>query len=233
MTTGLPQYDIEKAMFTDVTDRRRYTQADPRGANKPADYTGTEVEYCPGTAGRNWENDAWSPRTKLLYTHTDNSCGTQVVVMGEYKPGEGYQLRRNAGGAAAVAKDVTGRPTTVPSQLIANDPIGRKTVWTRNINAGERAPVLATATDLLFHGNNATGELNALDAKTGQQVWAFRTGSMFNQSPISYSQGGKQYIAIIASHRPNNTMVATTAAADAATRYRRIGTTLYVFKLPG
>mgnify|MGYP003345336899 FL=1 len=113
MTTGLPNYDLSKAMFTDVADRRKYTQADDRGgANKPDNYTGTEVEYCPGTAARNWENDAYSPRTKLLYTHTDNNCRAQVMVTGEYKPGTGYTLVRTASGATAVSKDIEGKATT-------------------------------------------------------------------------------------------------------------------------
>ena len=234
MTTGLPNYDLDKMNFTNVEDRRKYSAADPRGgANKPADYTGTEVEYWPGTAARNWENDAWSPRTKLLYTHTDNNGRAQVMVTGEYTPGQGYTLVRNAGGPAVPLKDPAGKVTTVASQLQANDPVARKTVWSQPINDGNRTPVMATATDLLFHGNNSNGNLEALDARDGKVVWSFRTGSMFNQSPITYTQGGKQYVAIVASHRPANTAVAANAAADAATRYRRIGTTLYVFKLPG
>ncbi len=233
MATGRPKYDIEKMMFTNVEDRRKYTQADPRGATKPAGYTGTEVEYCPGTAARNWENDAWSPRTNLLYTHSDTSCAIQIVVTGEYKPGEGYTLRQTAGNPAIPNKGMDGKATTVLSNLKANDPIGRKTAWTVPYNDGGRVPVMATATDLLFHGNQAEGTFQALDAKTGKVLWSFRAGARWGQSPISYSFGGKQYIAIIASSAAANTAVAANAAPDNANRYRRSGTTLYVFKLPG
>ena len=92
---------------------------------------------------------------------------------------------------------------------------------------------MATATDLLFHGNNGNGSLEALDARDGKVVWSFRTGSLFNQSPITFLHGGKQYVAVLASHRPTNTAVAANTAPDNSTRYRRIGSTLYVFKLPG
>ena len=66
-----------------------------------------------------------------------------------------------------------------------------------------------------------------------QIVWEFRTGSRFNQSPITYiGPDGKQYLAIIASSASANTAVAVDAAADDANRYRRSGSTLYVFSLP-
>ena len=236
MKQGAPKYDIDKILFTNVEDRRKYTQVDPRGgANKPADYTGTEIEYCPGTASRNWENDAYSPKTKLIYFHSDNTCGTQVVTTGEYKPGEGYQLRRNAGGAAAAMKDLQGKVTTVPSELKAADPIGRKLAWTKTINDTNRTPQLATAGDLIFKGNSGNGMFEAYNAATGANVWAFRAGARFNQSPISFGYGGKQHIAIISSSRvaDGNAVVAANAAPDANARYRRSGTTLFVFKLPG
>ena len=45
--------------------------------------------------------------------------------------------------------------------------------------------------------------------------------------------GGKQYLAVTSSSAAANNAVAANAAANAADRYRRSGTTLYVFKLPG
>ncbi len=74
--------------------------------------------------------------------------------------------------------------------------------------------------------------MRAYNATNGEEVWEFRTGSRFNQSPITYMHDGKQYIAIIASSAASNTAVAVDAAADDAARYRRSGSTLYVFALP-
>jgi glucose dehydrogenase len=75
--------------------------------------------------------------------------------------------------------------------------------------------------------------MRALNAKTGEIVWSFRTGSNFRSSPISY-QGpdGRQYIAIIASQLGANTQVKADMPADADARFRRSGATLYVFALP-
>jgi lanthanide-dependent methanol dehydrogenase len=233
MKTGRPKYDVTKWMFTNVEDRRKYTTADPLAARKPTGYTGTEVEYCPGTAARNWENDAYSPQTKLVYTHSDNSCAVRQVFAGDYKPGEGYSLSRNVTGATAVMKGLDGKETKVLSQLIAQDPVGRKNVWTTPYNDNTRTPQMATAGGLLFKGSNEKGVFQAIDVKDGKVLWSFRTGSRFNNSPISYSFGGKQYIAVISSSAAANVAVAANAAADDSSRYRRSGTTLYVFKMPG
>jgi len=220
-------------MFTNVEDRRKYSQNDPLGAKKPAGYTGTEVEYCPGTAARNWENDAYSPQTKLLYFHSDNTCGVQIVVAGDYKPGTGYTLRQTVAGVNAVMKGLDGKPTKISSELKAADLTGRKIAWSVPINDTNRTPQLATAGGLIFKGFSDKGEFKALDAKTGKELWSFRAGAKFNDSPISYLYGGKQYIAVISSARMGDTAVAAAAAADDANRYRRQGTTMFVFRLPG
>ena len=235
MTTGRPSYDINRILFTNVDDRRKYTQVDPRGAAPRQDnYTGTEIEYCPGTAARNWHNDAYSPRTKLLYTPNNLSCSTLVAIAGEYKPGEGYNLTRGAGGAANPNKDILGAVTTVQGELLANDLVARKTAWKIQWPSDANAlPILATASDLLFQGGNDQGVFRAINATNGQIVWTFRSGARYNQSPITYLYGGKQYVAVIASSAAANTAVAANATADNANRYRRSGTTLYVFKLPG
>jgi PQQ-dependent dehydrogenase (methanol/ethanol family) len=234
LETGRPAYMIDKWMFTDLEDRRRYTDADPgrrADGTTVADYTGTEVDYCPGTNARNWQNDAWSPRTGLLYTTTTTDCRAQVVIEGEYVPGEGYTLVRVAG--PSVRRTFGGEVITYQTTLQANSPTESRTVWKVTHEYSNIVPVMATATDLLFMGGLNTGEMLALDATTGETVWTFRTGSSFYQSPITYlGPDGRQYVAIISSQRGGNAAVAIDAAADNANRYRRSGSTLYVFALP-
>jgi len=56
------------------------------------------------------------------------------------------------------------------------------------------ASMLATAGDLLFTGD-PEGFFFALDARTGNKLWSFQTGSGNRGSSISYSVNGRQYIA--------------------------------------
>jgi len=56
---------------------------------------------------------------------------------------------------------------------------------------------MSTAGGLVFYGNQA-GDLKAVDAKTGNVLWQFRMGTGIIQSPVTYSVGGKQYLAVVA-----------------------------------
>jgi lanthanide-dependent methanol dehydrogenase len=235
-TTGRPNYVLEKAFWTNLEDRKRYVQTDAMpGVTKPADWTGTETAYYPGTNARNWDNDAYSPKTGLLYFTNSLNGGAQRMITGEYKPGQNYQLRVSVtvpGGQPNKLVDGTNTPNE--SQLLAIDPVANKTVWTQNHRYSNQVPVLATASDLLFTCGNDKGVFRATDAKTGNVTWEFRWGSRCRQSPITYlGPDKKQYVAVIASSAAANTAVAQNAGPDDANRYRRSGSTLYVFRLPG
>jgi glucose dehydrogenase len=232
MATGLPAYDVDKVAFTALADRRRYTQADPAGERRPADYTGTEVAACPAGGTRRWEADAYSPRTKLVYAHTTNACAATVAVAGDYRAGEPYLLLRRANFASVVRRDLGGQPTTTQSELKALDAATRKVAWARPMGDETRTGQLVTAGDVLFKGDNASGNVVALDARSGEPLWSFRSGSGFSQSPITYLQDGRQYVAIVASSASLNTPIGFNLAPDAAARQRRGGTTLYVFAPP-
>src|SRR5947199_55463 len=62
-------------------------------------------------------------------------------------------------------------------ELQAYDPVTGKTVWRVPWKVANNAPVTATAGDLLFQGGPNEGVFRAFNARTGQIVWTFRTGS--------------------------------------------------------
>ena len=217
MKTGRPSYNIDKINFTRLEDRQRYL---PAAKN-------TDVNWCPGVAARNWQNDAYSPRTGLLYTAVSNRCGTMRVVEGKYVPGGLYNLRTTPG-----------RPDPSPlgdhaGELQANDPISGKTVWRVKWPAPNNTPVMATAGDLVFQGGADEGVFRAFDAKTGDIVWSFRTGTDFHGSAMSYlGPDSRQYVAVIGSGVAGDLVVSADARPNVAARFRRAGTMLYVFALP-
>ncbi len=232
-TTGRPNYNIETAHFTDEADRRKATQA-INVPNTIAGFTGTEVCYYPGFASRNWDNDAYSPKTGMLYFSTSLDGLCQRMIKGDYVPGQGYTLRVTVALPGGLPnKLVDGTNTPNESQLLAIDVAGNKTAWTRNFRYSNLVPVMATASDLLFQCGNDSGVFRAVDAKTGNDAWTFKWGSRCRQSPITYRYNNKQYVAVIASSAAANIAVAANAAPDDANRYRRSGSTLYVFALPG
>jgi lanthanide-dependent methanol dehydrogenase len=157
------------------------------------------------------------------------------VVSGEYKPGQNYTLRVSVTRPGGLPnKLVDGTDTPNGNQLIAIDVAANKIAFIKNYRYANQVPVLATAGDLLFSCGNDNGSFRAMDTKTGNDVWSFKWGSRCRQSPITYlGPDKKQYVAVIASSAQANTAVATNAAPDDANRYRRSGSTLYVFRLPG
>jgi glucose dehydrogenase len=232
--TGRHHQNLDTALWTDVADRRKYTQADPMAGKNVTGYTGTEVCYYPGTNARNWDNDAYSPKTGFLYFSNSLDGGCQRMVKGDYTPGQGYTLRQSVNIPGGLPnKLVDGTDTPNQSQLIAIDVANNKTAWTVNYRYSNQVPVLATAGDLLFTCGNDNGTFRARNPANGNEIWSFRWGSRCRQSPITYTFGGKQYVAVIASSAAANTAVAANAAPDDGNRYRRSGSTLYVFALPG
>jgi glucose dehydrogenase/plastocyanin len=57
--------------------------------------------------------------------------------------------------------------------------------------------VLTTQGDLAFIGQ-PDGNLLALDADTGEELWRFQTGAAISSSPITYRINGEQYVAVYA-----------------------------------
>ena len=57
--------------------------------------------------------------------------------------------------------------------------------------------VLSTASDLVFAGGRE-GYFFALDARTGDLLWKSSVGGQVSAGPMSYSVGGRQYVAIAA-----------------------------------
>ncbi len=57
--------------------------------------------------------------------------------------------------------------------------------------------MLSTDGEVLFTGH-MNGKFSAYDANTLQELWSFNTGTPITAPPMTYSVGGKQYIAVVA-----------------------------------
>lgn len=60
----------------------------------------------------------------------------------------------------------------------------------------EMGGLLSTAGELVFGGD--ADKFFALDSKTGAELWRFDAGGYIAAAPVSYEQGGRQYVAIAA-----------------------------------
>jgi glucose dehydrogenase len=64
------------------------------------------------------------------------------------------------------------------------------------VTEGKRnAGVLATAGGLVFYGD-ASGDLVAVDERDGKVLWHFATNEAIKTSPMTFSIGAKQFVAL-------------------------------------
>ncbi len=68
-------------------------------------------------------------------------------------------------------------------------------MWSWRADHPILASLLTTAGNLVFAGE-PNARFNAFDARNGELLWSFQTGSGIHSNPVTYSVGGKQYIAV-------------------------------------
>ena len=183
---------------------------------------GKATLICPSAlGGKSWNEVAFSPRTGFLYTPSSELCSQETVV-----PQEAQEGRSFTSGSWPFVAPPDGPPH---GHLDAYDPVSGKRQWSYPYKYLLLASILATGGDLIFTGD-PEGFFFALDARTGEKVWSFQTGSGHRGSSVTYMVNGRQYIATPSGWGS----LATSAFPDLfpETESFRGGSTLMVFALP-
>lgn len=146
---------------------------------------------CPNLiGGKNWQPMSFNPQTGLAYIPLFNMCMDIASKDEEYTPGKFYL-------ASEFNLDMVGSEGANLSELVAWDPVAKKKAWSIKEDLPFLSGTMTTAGGLVFYGNQH-GDLKAVDAKTGNVLWQFDVGTGILQSPITYTVGGKQYVAVVA-----------------------------------
>ena len=145
-------------------------------------------DICPAAPGaKDWNPSSFSPNTGLLYLPHNNLCMDFEAVEVSYIAGTPYI------GANVV---YTAGPGGHQGELTAWDPVAAKASWVIREKYPVWSGALSTAGNVVFYGN-MEGWFKAVDAKSGQVLWQFKTGSGIIGQPIAYKgPDGHQYIAI-------------------------------------
>jgi len=163
--------------------------------NRPGDPTkgadgkkGQSVFSAPSfLGGKNQMPMAYSPKSGLFYVPS-NEWGMEIWNEPvSYKKGAAYL------GAGFTIKPLN---DDYIGSLRAVDPKTGKIVWENKNSAPLWGGVMTTAGDLVFYGT-PEGYLKALDANSGKELWKFQTGSGVVAPPISWEEGGEQYVAVV------------------------------------
>ncbi len=146
-------------------------------------------DICPSAmGGKNQQPVAFSPKTSLFYVPSNNLCMDYEGVEVKYQAGQPYV------GAIVVSHPGPGGHR---GEFMAWDPNTGKKVWGIKENLAAWGGALATGGDVVFYGT-MEGWLKAVNAKTGDVLWKFKTPSGIIGNPITYvGPDGKQYVAIL------------------------------------
>ena len=142
----------------------------------------------PGAnGGVEWSPMAVNPKTRLAYVANLHQPMTYHVEEAKYPGGKLW-----LGGAFKV---IPGEKQW--GRLAAVNIDTGKVAWKFDTEQPLIGGVLATAGGLVFNGEG-NGWFRAFDAASGKKLWEFQCGAGVNAPAVSYTVGGKQYIAVAA-----------------------------------
>jgi len=173
------------------------TAIDPRTGTKTIDpklvpSREGPIVVCPHAGGaKSWVPGAINPATRVLFVPLVESCMDLTPVpldqRGSLSTGVRWTIRPRL--------DSDGKY----GRIQAIDLATRKTLWTERQRAPQTTGVLATAGGLVFAGS-LDRVLTAYDDATGKALWHAKLNDVPSSAPISFSAGGKQYVAMTVGH---------------------------------
>jgi len=144
---------------------------------------------CPAALGSKDEQPAaYSPETQLFYVPTNHVCMDYEPFKVSYTAGQPYV------GATLSMYPPPGESNM--GNFIAWDGRTGKIVWSNKEQFSVWSGALATAGGVVFYGT-LEGYLKAVDAKTGKELYKFKTPSGIIGNVTTYEHNGKQYIAVL------------------------------------
>ncbi len=166
------------------------TTGHPKPVKETAPVTGKVVRnICPSAPGaKDWQPMSFSPRTGLFYIPHQNLCQEAEAVEANYIAGTPY-----------VAANVRYKPGPGGhrGQLTAWDPVRATSRWVIKESFPVWSGTVVTAGDVVFYGT-MDGWFKALDARSGELLWQYKTESGIVSQPVSYrGPDGEQYIAVL------------------------------------
>ena len=132
---------------------------------------------------------AYSPRTHLFYTSTNNLCMDYAATRASRLKGTPF---------VGVTSPYFAGPGGNLGTFMAWDAAGGRKVWENKEPYPNWSGALVTAGDVAFYGT-LDGWFKSVDARTGKVLSKFKVGSGVVGNPITYrGPDGKQYVAVYA-----------------------------------
>jgi PQQ-dependent dehydrogenase (methanol/ethanol family) len=183
------------AAFAPVTWAKSVDPATGRPVLDPAKQTGASRKnvkgICPSLEGGVSPSSpaAYSPRTHLFYTSTNNLCMDYAATRTSYLKGTPFM---------GVTSPYFAGPGGNLGAFMAWDAATGRKVWENKEPYPNWSGALVTAGDVAFYGT-LDGWFKSVDARTGKVLSKFKVGSGVVGNPITYrGPDGRQYVAVYA-----------------------------------
>ncbi len=147
------------------------------------------TNICPAALGSKDEQPAaFSPDTGLFYVPTNHVCMDYEPFRVSYTAGQPY--------VGATLSMYPPKGESNMGNFIAWDATTGKIAWSDPELFSVWSGALATKGGVVFYGT-LEGYLKAVDAKTGKELYRFKTPSGIIGNVMTYEHAGKQYVAVL------------------------------------
>lgn len=153
---------------------------------------GVDVNYsgiCPAALGtKDQQPSSYSPETGLFYIPTNHVCMDYEPFHVSYTAGQPY--------VGATLSMYPPKGESNMGNFIAWDASEGKIVWTDPEQFSVWSGALSTGGGIVFYGT-LEGYMKAVDAKTGKELYKFKTPSGIIGNVMAYEHNGREYVAVL------------------------------------